>query len=88
MIHISAICDTAAKSILCSKATNKKTRNVMSQTQSPRDAMCDNPFIGHEFFCAQKRGTRRRAKREQTRIVVGAARKSHTIALRDIPGAA
>jgi hypothetical protein len=88
MIHISAICDTRAKSISCSEATNKKTYNVMWQTQSPCVAMCDNPFNVHEFFCAQKRGTRRRAKREQTRIVVGAARKSHTIALRDIPGAA
>jgi len=60
----------------------------MPQTQSPCHAMCGNPFIVHEFFCAQKRGTRRRAKLEQTRIVVVAARKSHTIALRDIPGAA
>jgi hypothetical protein len=77
MIHISAICDTRAKSISCSKATNKKTHNVMPQIQSPRDGMCDNPFIVHEFFCAQKRGTRRCAKREQTRIVVVAARKSH-----------
>jgi hypothetical protein len=77
MIHISAICDRRAKSIWCSKATNKKTHNVISQTQSPCDAMCDNPFIVHEFFCAQKRGTRRRAKPEQTRIVVVAARKSH-----------
>ena len=39
--------------------------------------MCDNPFIVHEFFCAQKRGTRRYTKLEQTRIVVVAARKSH-----------
>jgi hypothetical protein len=77
MIHISAICDTRAKSISCSKATNKKTHNVMRQIQSPRDPMCDNPFIVHEFFCAQKRGTRRCAKPEQTRIVVVAARKSH-----------
>ena len=69
MIHISAICDTCAKSIWCSKATNKKTYIAMSQIQSPCDAMCDNPFIVHEFFCAQKRGTRRSAKREQTRIV-------------------
>jgi hypothetical protein len=38
--------------------------------------MCDNPFIVHEFFCAQKRGTRRRVKREQTKIIVVAARKS------------
>jgi hypothetical protein len=58
-----------AKSIWCSKATNKKTHIAMSQIQSPCDAMCDNPFIVHEFFCAQKRGTRRSAKREQTRIV-------------------
>jgi hypothetical protein len=41
----------------------------MPQIQSPCDAMCDNPFIVHEFFCAQKRGTRRSAKREQTRII-------------------
>jgi len=77
MIHISAICDTRAKSISCSKATNKKTRNAMRQIQSPHDAMCDNPFIVHEFFCAQKRGTRRRVKCEQTRIILVAARKSH-----------
>ena len=49
----------------------------MLQIQSPCDGMCDNPFIVHQFFCAQKRGTRRCAKREQTRIVVVAARKSH-----------
>ena len=48
----------------------------MPQTQSPCDAMCDNPFIVHEFFCAQKRGTRRCPKREQTRFIVVAARKS------------
>jgi hypothetical protein len=47
----------------------------MPQTQSPCDAMCDNPFIVHEFFCAQKRGTRRCTKREQTRFIVVAARK-------------
>ena len=70
MIHISAICDTRAKPICRGKATNKKTHNVMPQTQSPSRAMCDNPFIVHQFFCAQKRGTRRCAKREQTRIVV------------------
>ena len=69
MIHISAICDTRAKSIWRSKATNKKTHIAASQIQSPCHAMCDNPFIVHEFFCAQKRGTRRSAKREQTRII-------------------
>ena len=69
MIHISAICDTRAKSIWCSKATNKKTHIAVSQIQSPCHAMCNNPFIVHEFFCAQKRGTRRSAKREQTRII-------------------
>jgi hypothetical protein len=47
--------------------------------------MCDNPFIVHEFFCAQKRGTRRRVKREQTRIIVVAARKSQPITLGDFP---
>jgi len=41
----------------------------MPQTQSPCDAMCDKSFIAHEFFCAQKRGTRRCTKREQTRII-------------------
>jgi len=69
VIHISAICGARAKSIWRSKATNKKTHIAASQIQSPCDAMCDNPFIVHEFFCAQKRGTRRSAKREQTRII-------------------
>jgi hypothetical protein len=86
MIHISAICDAGAKSIWCSKATNKKTHNVIAQTQSPRDAMCDNPFIVHEFFCAQKRGTRHCAKPEQTRIVVGrCAQVASRSRLGDIP---
>ena len=48
----------------------------MPQTQSPCGAMWSNPFIVHEFFCAQKRGTRRCPKREQTRFIVVAARKS------------
>ena len=69
MIHISAICDTRAKLIWRGKATNKKTHIAAPQIQSPCDAMYDNPFIVHEFFCAQKRGTRRSAKREQTRII-------------------
>jgi hypothetical protein len=47
----------------------------MSQIQSPCGAMCDNPFIVHEFFCAQKRGTRRSAKREQTRITIVAVQR-------------
>ena len=32
--------------------------------------MYGNPFIVHEFFCAQNRGTRRGARREQTRMIV------------------
>jgi hypothetical protein len=47
----------------------------MRQTQSPSDAMCDNPFIVHEFFCAREWGTRRREEREQIRIVFIVARK-------------
>jgi len=36
--------------------------------------MCDNPFIVHEYFCARDEGTRRRGKREQTRIARDRAR--------------
>jgi len=67
-IHISAICDGRAKPLWGSKATNKKTHNVVPQTQSPCRAMCDNPLIVHQFFCARKRGTRRCDGAEQTRI--------------------
>jgi len=39
--------------------------------------MCDNPFIVHEFFCARKRGTRRRERADQTRIVrIGRANRT------------
>jgi hypothetical protein len=32
--------------------------------------MWDNPFIMHEFFCARRKGTRRRSAPEQTRITM------------------
>jgi len=66
----------ARKAIWCSKATNKKTGDVIRQIQSPRHAMCDNPFIVHEFFCARGKGTRRHRAPEQTRIANARARKS------------
>lgn len=46
----------------------------MRQTQSPCGAMCSNPFIVHEFFCARRPGTRLRSNPEQTKIGFVSAR--------------
>jgi hypothetical protein len=66
----------ARKRFSAAKQQIKKTGDVIRQIQSPRPAMCDNPFIVHEFFCARGKGTRRHRAPEQTRIANAGARKS------------
>jgi hypothetical protein len=66
------------KRFSAAKQQIKKTGDVIRQIQSPRDAMCDNPFIVHEFFCARGKGTRRHRALEQTRIA-SAARANRAI---------